>query len=183
MLGFSKDYFCMCSREVKARTQCPKCPTPQTMLPRHLVKGHKIPAEEVDDHLPPDYPRRIRRSDPAEEEDDPDDVDAWATAEYQSDEDEDYVPDEEEESTSTDEGEPEGDVVLSGDEGPSRGNTPPGARYISGPELAAAVANIIKKKKSGPTSGVSPGVQQAAAAALPSATARSKPPVTLKIRR
>jgi hypothetical protein len=145
------------------------------MLPRHLAKGHKIPAEEIDAHLPPDYPRRIRQSDPAEEEDDPDDVEPWITAEFDSDEDADYVPDEEEESTTTDEGEEEGQVVLSGDDEPTRGNTPPGARYVSGPELATALDNIIKKRKSlPPTTGISPGVQAAASAAQPQSVPGSR---------
>jgi len=57
---------------------------------------------------------RTLLSDPAEEEDDPDDVNPEATTEYNSSEDEDYVPVEEEEPTTMDEGKVEGHVVLSG---------------------------------------------------------------------
>jgi len=164
------------------------------MLPRHLTKGHNIPPEEVDAHLPPTYRRRTRSSQPDDEvdpdattevEEDEDDPAAttWVEEDLGSDsgDDHDYVPSDDDETPTTDEGDPEGDVALSGDDEPVRGNTPPGARFISGPELAVALDNLAKKK--GLPTGISPGVQAAASAAQPQTLPGSRKQLMLKLPR
>ena len=59
--------------EVKARTACPKCPTPQTRLPRHLLGTHKVDPSELENLLPPTYRRRTKSVQADEEEEDLDD--------------------------------------------------------------------------------------------------------------
>ena len=86
-------YFLLFFSEVKARTECPKCPTPQTMLPRHLILTHGVDPSEVDSLLPPTFRRRTKsaQADDDDEEDD-EDEDApeavWAAAEDGPDQDE-----------------------------------------------------------------------------------------------
>jgi hypothetical protein len=145
-------FYVMCSREYKARTQCPMCPNPQTMLPRHLHKVHGVPLNEIDALLPSTYRRRTRSERERDEATINDD-----------DDDEEEVDDEEEMDDQSDE------VQSSEEDEPAE--MPPVAQEVQGPQpLLMTVEDMVAALHTSPPPSpgprINPGVRQAAAAAI-----------------
>ena len=145
-------FYVMCSREYKARTQCPMCPNPQTMLPRHLHKVHGVPLNEIDALLPSTYRRRTRSERERDE-----------AAINDDDDDEEEVDDEEEMDDQSD------GVQSSGEDEP--GEMPPVVQEVQGPPpLLMTVEDMVAALHTSPPPSpgprINPGVCQAAAAAI-----------------
>ena len=130
------------------------------MLPRHLVKGHGMDPSEVDQHLPPTYRRRTK-SEMARDNEDPDAADDDDPGNVSGDD----------QGAETDQGSDQGDAgqddanagTGSGDpddEEPVRQNT------VNADTIRAVIAQF-EAEQAAKAQGISTGVQQAAAAAVP----------------
>ena len=155
----------MCSREYKARTQCPMCPNPQTMLPRHLHKVHGVPLNEIDALLPPTFRRRTRsereRDEAAINDDDDDEEEV---------EEEEAMDDQSDEVPSVEEDEPaELPPVVQGAQEPQ-------PQQMTVEDMVAA---LHTSPPPSPGPGINAGVRQAAAAAIPPTGPAVRIPIVL----